>query len=190
MRNSRKMTKKQLRELIREDREYYFGNLTLHIGRILTHNPVYHRGKYIITCRKVGYYSSCHDTILGRIQLWYYKRKKNKLGERLGIELGPNEFGRRLRIYHNNIVINAGAIIGNDCELYGNNCIGNKGSASEALEAPIIGDNVSFGVGANAIGRISICDHVQVSSMSLVNKNITEAGLYGGVPAQMIRSKT
>ena len=58
------------------------------------------------------------------------------------------------------------------------------------MGAPIIGDKVSFGVGANAIGRISVCDHVQVSSMSLVNKDITESGLYGGVPVRLIRSKT
>ena len=95
-----------------------------------------------------------------------------------------------MRIYHNNIVINAGAIIGNDRELHGNNCIGNKGSSSDALGAPISGNNVSFWVGANAFGTIVVCDHVQVSSMSLVNKNITGSGLYGGIPVRLIRSKT
>lgn len=179
-----------LKEIITEDKEYYYGGGAKRVYRAITHNPLYQRGKYIIAARKAGYYFLHRNSLINKIRFLYYSRKKNVLGEKLGIELGPHEFGRRIRIYHNNIVINAGAIIGNDCELYGNNCIGNKGSASDALGAPIIGDKVSFGVGANAIGRISVCDHVQVSSMSLVNKDITESGLYGGVPVRSIRSKT
>lgn len=127
--------------------------------------------------------------MLNKIGCAFYTRKKNILGEKLGIEMGPNEFGRRIRIYHNNIVINAGAIIGNDCELYGDNCIGNKGSDSMPLDAPILGNGVSVGVGAKIIGKVQIVDNVQVSSMSLVNKDIYEEGaLYGGVPAKIIKT--
>ncbi|WP_143482288.1 hypothetical protein [Pseudoflavonifractor sp. An176] len=180
----------KLREIIKEDKQYYFGKeMKKSLYRRITQNPLYKRGEYVIVCRKLGYHKA-HTGLCHQLLAIIYLRKKNILGKKLNIELGPDEFGRRLRIYHNDIVVNAGAVIGDDCEFYGNNCIGNKGSGSEPLGAPTIGNNVSFGVGANAIGRISICDHVQVSSMSLVNKDITEAGLYGGVPAQLIRSKT
>ncbi|MDD3139526.1 MAG: hypothetical protein PHX08_11210 [Lachnospiraceae bacterium] len=182
------MTKKDLKELIREDKEYYFGKSTKHIARFLTHNPLYRRGKYIITCRKLGYHNSRNGMVYKVLAL-YYQHKKNILGEKLHIEFGSNEFGRRLRIYHNDIIVNAGAVIGDNCEFYGNNCVGNKGSKFESLAAPVIGNNVSFGVGANAIGKITICNNVQISSMSLENKSITEEGLYGGIPAKLIRGE-
>lgn len=155
---------------------------------MITHNPLYQRGKYIIVARKVGYYFLHSNSLINKIRFLYYSRKKNILGEKLGIELEPNEFGRRIRIYHNNIVVNGGAIIGDDCELYGDNCIGNKGADSIPLDTPVLGKGVSIGVGAKCIGKIHIADSVKISSMSLVNKDIDGTGtLYGGVPARMIK---
>lgn len=179
---------KELRKVIFEDKDYYYGRGTKRIYRAITHNPLYQRGRYIIIARKAGYYSLHSNSVFKKIWHLYYIRKKNILGEKLGIELGPNEFGRRIRIYHNNIVVNGGAIIGDDCELYGDNCIGNKGSDSIPLDAPVLGNGVSIGVGAKVIGRIQIANNVKISSMSLVNKDIDEPGvLYGGVPARMIK---
>ena len=183
------MTKKELSEAVKEDKEYYFGKTTKRIERMLTNNPLYRRGKYVIICRKVGYYYSYQDTIWGKILLIFYKRKKNALGEKLNLELGPYKFGRRLKIYHNNIVVNAGAVLGDDCELYGNNCIGNKGTDYPPLEAPIIGNNVSIGVGTKIIGNIKIGNNVKISSMSFVNKDISEENtLWGGIPAKRIQN--
>lgn len=178
---------KVLREAITEDKKYYYGGGVKRLYRMITHNPLYQRGKYIIVARKAGYYFLHRSSLISKMRFLYYSRKKNILGEKLGIELGPNEFGRRIRIYHNNIVVNGGAIIGDDCELYGDNCIGNKGSDSAPLDAPILGKGVSVGVGAKLIGKIHIADNVKISSMSLVNRDIDEAGaLYGGVPARII----
>ncbi|MDC7288823.1 hypothetical protein NXH76_13520 [Blautia schinkii] len=177
-----------LKIAIAEDKEYYYGEWFKRIYRMMTHNPVYQRGKYIIVARKAGYYSLNCNSILKIVLCFYYTRKKNILGEKLGIELGPNEFGRRIRIYHNNIVVNGGAIIGDDCELYGNNCIGNKGSDFGPLDAPILANSISIGVGAKVIGKVQIADNIKISSMSLVNKDLKESGaLYGGIPVQMIK---
>lgn len=179
----------ELRKIILEDKEYYYGKGLKRVYRIITHNPLYQRGRYIIVARKAGYYSLNSDSIIHKLLCFHYTRKKNILGEKLGIELGPSVFGRRIKIYHNNIVVNGGAIIGDDCELYGDNCIGNKGSSSASLEAPILGNGVSLGVGAKVIGKIKIADNVKDSSCSLVNKNIDEKGsLYGGVPAKLIKN--
>ena len=179
---------KELREVISEDKDYYYGGGGKRIYRVITHNPLYQRGKYIITARKAGYYFLHSNSLINKIRFLYYSRKKNILGEKLGIELGPHEFGRRIRVYHNNIVVNGGAIICDDCELYGDNCIGNKGSDSNPLDAPVLGKGVSIGVGEKCIGKIHIADNVKISSMSLINKDIDEAGvLYGGVPARMIK---
>jgi len=181
--------KNNLREAIAEDKLYYWGIGKKRVLRIISHNPLYQRGKYIVVARKAGYYTINNRTLLNKILQFYYVRKKNVLGEKLGIELGPNVFGRRIRIYHNNIIVNAGAQIGDDCEFYGDNCIGNKGSSSAPLDSPILGNGVSFGVGAKAIGKVSIADGVTVSSMSLVNKDLLEGNsLYGGIPAVLLKS--
>ena len=51
----------------------------------------------------------------------------------------------------------------------------------------VLGDNVVIGSNSVVIGPIDICDNVIISSMSLVNRSITEPGLYGGVPARKLR---
>lgn len=180
------MNKEILKDTIREDKDYYFGKGVLALYRRFTRNPLYRRGQYVIASRKLGYHKSGHG-LYHMLMVFVYQRKKNVLGEKLHIELGPDQFGRRLRIYHNDIIVNGGVILGDDCELYGNNCIGNKGSGFAPLDAPIIGNSVSFGVGAHAIGKIRICDNTKISSMTLVNKDITEEGIYGGIPAKLLK---
>lgn len=81
------------------------GNFTTYVGRMLTHNPLYHRGLYIITCKKVGFYESNQQNLINKLLLIYYRCRKNMLGEKLHIELGVSEFGRRLKIYHNDIIV-------------------------------------------------------------------------------------
>ncbi len=51
----------------------------------------------------------------------------------------------------------------------------------------VLGDNVVIGSNSVVVGPIDICDNVVVSSMSLVNRSITEPGLYGGVPIRKLR---
>lgn len=134
----------ELYQKINEDKKYYYGQGITYSYRRITHNPLYYRGKYIITCKRLGYHQS-KSGVLHRLISVFLQRKKNILGEKLHIELGTNNFGRRLRIYHNDIVINGGTVIG---------------------------------VGAKAIERINICDNVQISSMSLVNHDIMQRGIW------------
>lgn len=181
------MIDKELEDIIEEDKEYYYGKGLKRLYRFITHNPLYQRGRYIIVCRKAGYYALNQDSLINRVLAIYYARKKHMLGEKLNIELGPAKFGRRLKIYHGNVVVNYAAIIGDDCEFYGSNCIGNKGSFAED-SAPILGNNVSLGVGSKIIGNVSVANGIRISSASLVNKDLdNENSLYGGVPAKFIK---
>ena len=50
-----------------------------------------------------------------------------------------------------------------------------------------IGNHVSIGTNATIL-PVEICDHVVVGAGSVVTKAITEPGIYGGNPAQKIRS--
>lgn len=49
-----------------------------------------------------------------------------------------------------------------------------------------LGDNVIIGTGSTLLGPLSICDNVIIGSMSLVNKSITEPGIYVGIPVKKV----
>lgn len=183
------MNKKELNEIIKEDKEIYFGKFSFkNIFKRLTKYPYCEIGKYVILCRKAGYYTNNRKGLWNWVLCVYYTRKKNKMGQKVNIEFGPNEFGRRLRIYHGNVVVNGYCHIGDDCSLYGSNCIGNKGVGYDLKDVPQIGNNVSIGVGTKVIGNIKINDGISISSVSLVNKNLEESNsLYAGIPVRFIK---
>ncbi len=51
------------------------------------------------------------------------------------------------------------------------------------------GDNVVISTGATLIGPLAICDNVIIAPNSLVNKSITEPGVYLGNPARRISNE-
>ena len=116
----------------------------------------------------------------------YYERRKNLLGQRLGIEISPNCFGKGLNLYHAGcIVVNASARIGDNCSLHGNNCIGNNGLSQDA---PVIGDNVDIGFGASVIGKVVIADNTIIGANAVVTKSFEKSHcVLAGVPASVIR---
>lgn len=88
-------------------------------------------------------------------------------------------------IFHYNVVINAGSIIGVNCHLHGDNCIGNDGKTDEC---PRIGDNVSLGVGAKVIGNVTIANNIKIAAGAVVVHSFLEEGItIGGVPAKKIK---
>ena len=117
---------------------------------------------------------------------WVYEGKKNRLGKKLGIEIGLNCFGKGLQLWHGGgIVVNPNARIGEYCVLHGGSCIGNK---RDAGPCPVIGDHVDVGYGAVIVGDISIADHSTIGANAFVNKSFLEPGhLIAGVPAKQIR---
>lgn len=140
--------------------------------------------KYLRFLRKHEYYfnnsaGSRFNTYMG----YYYERRKNRLGEKLGIEIGPNCFGKGLQIWHGGCLI-IDVKVGENCTLHGKNCIGNNGISGQT---PILGDNVDVGYGAAIIGSITIADNTKIGANAVVTKSITEpGGTYVGVPARRI----
>lgn len=53
-----------------------------------------------------------------------------------------------------------------------------------------MGDNVVIGAGTTVLGPVTICDDVIIGAMSLVNKDISEPGVYVGIPAKKISCNT
>lgn len=116
--------------------------------------------------------------------LWYI-RKRNILGNKLGLEISTELIGKGLLIYHFNNVINTNAVIGENLHLHGGNVIGNAGPHD--LRCPIIGDNVMLGAGAKVIGNVTIADNIRIAAGAVVVHSFTEPGItIGGVPAKKL----
>lgn len=109
-----------------------------------------------------------------------FTRKKNKLGAKIGVEIQVNCCDKGLLIHHNgSIVINGKSKIGKNCQLHGQNCIGNKGKGTEC---PIIGDNLDLGVGASILGGVVLGNNIKVGAGAVVvhschYNNITLIGI-------------
>ena len=115
-----------------------------------------------------------------------YIRKRNRLGNKIGLEASTELIGKGLKIYHFNNVINSGAIIGANLHLHGCNVIGNAGNGD--LRCPVIGNNVMMGAGAKVIGNVTIADNIKIGAGAVVVSSFTEPGItIGGVPARKLK---
>lgn len=181
-------SKKDLEEYLKADNNWY-QPVTLKEKFIdkVAHYPWRSVKKYLFYLRKHEYYynTTGNDPIKKLLKL-YYERRKNLLGERLGIEIPPNCFGKGLNIYHAGcIVVNVSVKAGENCSLHGNNCIGNNGITKEA---PILGDNVDVGFGASIIGDVMVGDNTIIGANAVVTKSFQKPGnVIAGVPAAVIR---
>lgn len=154
-----------------------------------TASPHYVLKKYLKYLRTYEYHlnnskGSRFHTYMG----YYYERKKNRLGNRLGIEIGPNCFGKGLSIWHGgSIVVNPDVRAGENCVLRGANCIGNDGTDNKN---PVLGDSVELGYGAVIIGDITVASHTVIGAGAVVVRSIEkEGGTYVGVPARIVANR-
>lgn len=119
------------------------------------------------------------------LYLWYIRRR-NRLGNKLGLEISTELIGKGLIVYHFNNVINSGAVIGENLHLHGCNVIGNNGA--DDLRCPVIGNNVMMGAGAKIIGNVTIADNIKIGAGAIVVSSFTEPGItIGGVPARKLK---
>lgn len=144
--------------------------------------------RYLKSLRYTEYYrNKNHRTVIDKAVRYYWERKKNRLGSRVGLCIEPNTLGEGVIINHPNVVINRLAHVGQNCRFHGNNCIGvNKGEASPE-NVPKIGNGVDFGFGCVVIGGITIADNIIIGANSVVTKSFTERGItIAGNPARRI----
>ncbi len=141
--------------------------------------------KYIKLLRRTEYFYNMKKSIYRNIMYLLYRRRKNVLGIKLGIEIWENTFEEGLNICHSGVItINGNSKIGKNCILHGDNCIGNNGKNKEA---PKIGNNVDIGVGAKIYGDIIIADNIKIGAGAIVNKSFLEKGItIAGVPAKKV----
>ena len=139
--------------------------------------------------RKTDYYyhkSHSSSNIIAKVKYLYYICRRNRMGEKLGLEIDTRNIGKGLIVYHYNNVINVSATIGENLHLHGCNVIGNAGNGD--LRCPIIGNNVMMGAGAKVIGNVTIADNIKIAAGAVVVNSFTEPGItIGGVPARKLK---
>lgn len=144
--------------------------------------------KYEILLRKCEFYNNVSG-FFNKILLVYYKYKKFKMGQKTGIQIPINVFGKGLSIAHPGpIIVNSAAKVGDYCRIHVGVNIGT--AAGNQLRVPEIGNNVYIGPGAKIFGQIHIADNVAIGANAVVNKDVlTPSVTVAGVPAKIISNK-
>lgn len=147
--------------------------------------------RFIKLLRKCEYYRSKtrkSKNPLWMVLYWIARTHKNHLGVFIGVEIPENVFGEGLIIHHNgSIVVNGSSKVGKNCQLHGDNCIGNVGKADSLTDCPQIGNNVEIGVGAKVLGGIIIADNIKIGANAVVTKSFDEKGItLVGIPAHKL----
>ena len=166
--------KKQLFSCLEAEKELYLPKHAC-LERILTSDNQYKLYQFVRLLRLTEYHYNNRNKGLHKILYCIYRKRKNVLGRKLGIEMWENTFDQGLQIFHaGNIVINGKARIGRDCKLHGSNCIGN---------------DVRLGVGAKVIGEVQLADGITVAAGAVVIHSCMIPGaVLAGIPAKCVKT--
>lgn len=179
-------TKKDLKQYIEADQKYYRSyTFKRRIRLMLSNDHLYMIQKFMKFLRKEEFHFN-HKGLWNRLAEYYYARRKNQLGNRLGFYVRPNSLGKGTTIFHHGtIIVHGDARLGEGCKFHGNNCIGNDGKTNEA---PQIGNEVDIGFGAVVIGNVKIGNYVTVAAGAVVVSSFEEDNLVlAGVPAKVVK---
>ncbi|WP_418223325.1 hypothetical protein [Clostridium isatidis] len=168
-----------MNEILKKEKSLYFKSKINYLKCKFLREHEYYIWKFVTYLRR-------EETSKNILIKYFWRRKKNKLGSKLGFTIYANVFEEGLHIWHyGNIVVNGYAKVGKNCVLHGDNCIGNNGKDNGA---PIIGDNVDIGVGAKIIGNVKIANNIKIGAGAVVISSFEEEGItIGGVPARRLK---
>ena len=180
-------TRKQLRETLCVEKPMYVPKGS-DLELFLTGDNKYVTYRYVKALRKTEYHYNNRNNPIHKLLYLLLRRKKNRLGRKLGVEMSENTFDKGLMIYHPvGIVVNGYTRVGKNCFLHGNNCIGNNGKDHKA---PVLGNRVRLGVGAKILGDVTIADDVTVAAGAVVIESCEIPGaVLAGIPAKCVKVK-
>ncbi|WP_431471357.1 serine acetyltransferase [Nonlabens sp. SCSIO 43208] len=84
--------------------------------------------------------------------------------------------------HHSGIIVNANAVIGENCNISQGVTIGVSGRSNKR-GVPIIGDQVYIGANSTVAGKIKVGDNAVIGANSLVIKDVDPSSTVLGVPA-------
>lgn len=132
--------------------------------------------KFLRKTEYYGYKKSINKLYSLPFMFWY--RKKNRLGNQLGLDIGCYSLDKGVTLAHTNIIVGS-AKVGKNCILHGQNCIGSGAQ---------IGDNCELWVGAKVFGPAKLANNITVAAGAIVLGEFLEEGItIGGVPARKIK---
>lgn len=147
--------------------------------------------KLVRKCEFYRYKSENSIIPIWKLFYWWVRLRKNRLGVHISVEIPERVFDEGLIIHHcGNIVVNGSSVVGKNCQLHGDNCIGNTGKIDSLNKCPHIGNNVEIGVGAKVLGDIYIADNIKIGANAVVTKSFNEEGItLIGIPARKLEKK-
>ncbi|WP_422880337.1 serine O-acetyltransferase [Microbacterium gawkjiense] len=159
---------------------------------LATHNVSSWRWRYRFTrrivyfqwlLRRAEYATNVRRGGLSRCIAKVMQLRVTLLGEKLGFTVPLNTFGPGLSIAHvGTVVVNPDARIGSGCRIHQGVTIGGVAGA-----APVLGENVWIGPGAQIFGPIHVGDGAAIGANSVVNRDVPGDVTVAGVPAKVIR---
>lgn len=166
-----------MNSVIAYEKQLYFPTKAVYWKSRITHEDNYLIWKYLYFLRR-------EESASNKLLRYYWRRRKNDLGAKLGIIIYAGTCGKGLRIWHyGSTIISGDAKIGENCTFHGQACIGNTGGS---VAAPVIGNNVDIGVGAKVLGGITIADDVKIGAGAVVTRSCLEKGAtLVGIPARV-----
>lgn len=179
-------TRENLKSVIAMERKFYISDsVQAKLEQLLTRDLKRSIWLFQKHLRYSEYYYNNRKKPWNALLYIYHRRRKNVLGERLGIYIWENTFDEGLHIFYTHgTVINGKAKVGKNCRLHGNICIGNNG---RTFDAPVIGDNADLGVGTKIIGGIELVDNITTGAGAVVVNSFNRGGVLVGVPARYTR---
>ncbi|MBR3027401.1 MAG: serine acetyltransferase [Bacteroidales bacterium] len=106
---------------------------------------------------------------------------------KFGIQIpSSTQIGEGLRISHfGTIVVNPGAVIGNNFSIAEGTLIGN--SQGKKSGCPVIGDNVCMQANSVVVGGVRIGNHVLIAPGAFVNFDVPDNSIVIGNPGKIIQ---
>ena len=160
------------------EKKLYFTGKKDYLTAMVTHEDNYLIWKYMTFLRR-------EEAARSKFTAYFWRRKKNNLGSRLGLQIYAGTCARGLHIWHyGSVIISGDAIVGENCTIHGQACIGSDGASDVA---PVLGKNVDIGVGAKIIGGVTLADNICVGAGAVVVKSCEIPGAtLVGVPARAV----
>jgi serine O-acetyltransferase len=149
------------------------------------------QGLWALWCYRVSnaIYKSALPGFIKKILLVFSVLHQKGIEIITGISLPYSaQIGRAFYIGHfGNIIINANAIIGANCNISQGVTIGVSGRGNKK-GVPVIGNHVYMGVNAVIAGAITIGDNAVIGANSLVIHDVPPGTTVAGVPAKVINT--
>ena len=161
------------------EKKLYFRDKLHYLTSMVTHEDNYLIWKYLTFLRR-------EEAAANKLTADFWRRRKNNLGSRLGLQIYAGTCARGLHIWHyGSVIISGDAVVGENCTIHAQACIGSDGVSSAA---PVLGCNVDIGAGAKIIGNVTIADNVHIGAGAVVVKSCKETGAtLVGVPAHPVK---